>query len=465
MKGYGKAKGAKSFVRSSPFGGYGTSEVQGDPNLLVYVGNLTYEVQWQDLKDLMRQAGNVEFCKILTEDGTDFGRSTGAAIVRYSHPAEAKLAIATLSETELLGRNILVDRWTGGNPLKGSSKGGFKAPKGGGRGQTDIHGDPSSMVYVGNLTYEVKWQELKDHMRQAGNVEFCKILTEDGTDFGRSTGAAIVRYSHPAEAKLAIATLSETELLGRNILVDRWTGGNPLKGSSKGGFKAPKGGGRGQTDIHGDPSSMVYVGNLTYEVKWQELKDHMRQAGNVEFCKIATEDGTEFGRSKGSACVRYSTPAEARRAIKTLAETELQGRRILVDTWTSGSPGGKGSSFGAKGQTGSKAGKAGKGSKGFGKGVGKRIQVHGDASLMVWVGNLTYEVTWQDLKDHMKQAGNVEFCKIMTKDGTDRGKSTGAAIVRYSTAEEAENAIATLAETELQGRNILVDYWESGDSA
>lgn len=99
------------------------------------------------------------------------------------------------------------------------------------------------------------------------------------------------------------------------------------------GFGKGFGGGK-QTEVHGDPNLLVYVGNLKYEVKWQDLKDHMKQAGNVEYCRVLTEDGTDWGRSKGAGCVRYSTEEEVQVAIQTLAETDLMGRKILVDRWT-----------------------------------------------------------------------------------------------------------------------------------
>eukprot|EP00747_Dinoflagellata_sp_TGD_P023971 gnl/TRDRNA2_/TRDRNA2_130214_c0_seq2.p1 gnl/TRDRNA2_/TRDRNA2_130214_c0~~gnl/TRDRNA2_/TRDRNA2_130214_c0_seq2.p1 ORF type:complete len:237 (-),score=36.44 gnl/TRDRNA2_/TRDRNA2_130214_c0_seq2:289-999(-) len=212
---------------------------------------------------------------------------------------------------------------------------------------TEVRGDPNLLVRVGNLKPEVQWPELKDHMRYAGNVEFCKILTEDGTDLGTSKGEACVRYSHPAETAMAIAMLAGTKIQGQRIRVDYWSkDGHGGKGDFFGmkgmkgmmGMMGMKGFGKGKTQVHGDPSSLVYVGNLKYEVKWQDLKDHMKQAGTVEFCKILTEDGTDFGRSKGAACIRYSNAAEAKAAIVTLAETELQGRKILVDHWTSGTP-------------------------------------------------------------------------------------------------------------------------------
>lgn len=81
---------------------------------------------------------------------------------------------------------------------------------------------------------------------------------------------------------------------------------------------------------------MVYVGNLPFKAEWQEVKDHMKVAGTVEFVKILTEDGTEYGRSKGIGCVRYTTEAGAEQAIATLNGSEMMGRNITVDRWTKG---------------------------------------------------------------------------------------------------------------------------------
>jgi RNA recognition motif-containing protein len=37
------------------------------------------------------------------------------------------------------------------------------------------------------------------------------------------------------------------------------------------------------------PGTSVYVGNLSYETSWQNLKDHMRQAGNVDDVRNTTQ--------------------------------------------------------------------------------------------------------------------------------------------------------------------------------
>merc|ERR1712008_170538 len=101
--------------------------------------------------------------------------------------------------------------------------------------------------------------------------------------------------------------------------------------------------GKGGIKVHGDVNQMVYVGNLPYKAQWQELKDHMKQAGNVEFVKILTEDGSEYGRSKGIGCVRYTSVEEADRAVAALNDSDFMDRKILVDKWTKGPASGGGS--------------------------------------------------------------------------------------------------------------------------
>jgi RNA recognition motif-containing protein len=72
----------------------------------------------------------------------------------------------------------------------------------------------SRRVFVGNLSWEAAWQDLKDHMRgPAGelNVLHTEILM-DG--MGRSKGCAIVEFAspkvemHSIELKISIATFS-----------------------------------------------------------------------------------------------------------------------------------------------------------------------------------------------------------------------------------------------------------------
>lgn len=72
----------------------------------------------------------------------------------------------------------------------------------------------------------------------------------------------------------------------------------------------------------------------------------------------------------------------------------------------------------------------------------------------VFVSNLSFTTSWQTLKDHFQAAGNVVFADVLKNRGTNRSKGVG--IVEYDGAESANQAIATLNETELDGRPIRV---------
>ena len=79
-----------------------------------------------------------------------------------------------------------------------------------------------------------------------------------------------------------------------------------------------------------DTGKRVYVGNISWEAQWQELKDHMRgpnQDLNVTHADIMPEAN---GRSKGCAIVEYATVRDAQRAIAELNDTDLMGRLIFV---------------------------------------------------------------------------------------------------------------------------------------
>ena len=57
----------------------------------------------------------------------------------------------------------------------------------------------------------------------------------------------------------------------------------------------------------------------------------------------------------------------------------------------------------------------------------------------LYVHNLSWRVSWQDLKDHFRQAGDVIHAKIMTEG--PGGRSKGCGIVEMDTVDSAANAI------------------------
>ncbi len=72
----------------------------------------------------------------------------------------------------------------------------------------------------------------------------------------------------------------------------------------------------------------------------------------------------------------------------------------------------------------------------------------------LYVGNLAYSVTNQDLEEAFSQHGAVQSVAVITDKFS--GQSKGFGFVEMSNAEEAQKAIQSLNETELKGRNIKV---------
>lgn len=71
-------------------------------------------------------------------------------------------------------------------------------------------------LFVNNLAWKTSDDDLKNHFTQAGLVSDVKIVTDKAT--GRSRGFGFVTMPDNV-ALVAIKTLNETNLLGRNIYV------------------------------------------------------------------------------------------------------------------------------------------------------------------------------------------------------------------------------------------------------
>jgi RNA recognition motif-containing protein len=73
----------------------------------------------------------------------------------------------------------------------------------------------------------------------------------------------------------------------------------------------------------------------------------------------------------------------------------------------------------------------------------------------LYVGNLPYSTTDQDLTELFARAGAVESVRVMRDMAT--GRARGFAFVQMSNDEEAQKAIAEFHQFELQGRPLVVN--------
>ena len=102
----------------------------------IYVGNLSWQMTDEDLRNLFEQHGAVGSAKIVKDKVS--GRSKGFGFVEMENDAEAQVAITTLYDSEVMGRKIIVNesqpKQQGSGGGGGFKKGGFNRGSGGGSG-------------------------------------------------------------------------------------------------------------------------------------------------------------------------------------------------------------------------------------------------------------------------------------------------------------------------------------------
>ena len=112
----------------------------------------------------------------------------------------------------------------------------------------------------------------------------------------------------------------------------------------------------------------LYVGNLAYSIRDEDLQQAFAQYGNVTSAKVMMDRDT--GRSKGFGFVEMSSDAEAQAGINGMNGQALDGRALVVNEARPREerPGGFGG--GGGGRTGGGGGGFGGGSTGGGGGYG-----------------------------------------------------------------------------------------------
>ena len=76
-------------------------------------------------------------------------------------------------------------------------------------------------------------------------------------------------------------------------------------------------------------------------------------------------------------------------------------------------------------------------------------------STKLYVGNLAFGVTSDDLHEHFAQAGTVESAKVV--EDRDTGRSRGFGFVEMASSEEAMAAIEQFNGQDFDGRNLVVN--------
>jgi len=73
----------------------------------------------------------------------------------------------------------------------------------------------------------------------------------------------------------------------------------------------------------------LYVGNLSYEMSEENLRNEFAEYGEVKSAKIITDRDT--GRSRGFGFVEMNSDGEGKKAMEALNGKDFEGRELVVN--------------------------------------------------------------------------------------------------------------------------------------
>ncbi|KAI0302413.1 hypothetical protein B0F90DRAFT_215274 [Multifurca ochricompacta] len=236
--------------------------------------------------------------------------------------------------------------------------------------------DTRTQLFVGNLPYRVRWQDLKDLFRKAGTVLRADVSL--GPD-NRSRGYGTVLLATAEDAGRAVDMFNGYSWQSRilEVRLDRLPNDFESFSSSASGyhpsalisshapiipglrppstFAAPlplsvnplssfvpqislsstldesyadhSVFGHDRPTTAGGVSRNLFVGNLPFHCQWQDLKDLFRQAGTILRADVALG---QDGRSRGFGTVVFATEHDAERAVNMFNGYEYNGRPLKV---------------------------------------------------------------------------------------------------------------------------------------
>ncbi|KAI7744006.1 hypothetical protein M8C21_001792, partial [Ambrosia artemisiifolia] len=167
----------------------------------LYVGNLPGDIREREVEDLFYKYGPIARIDLKVPP-----RPPGYAFVEFEEARDAEDAIRGRDGYDFDGHRLRVELAHGGRGNSSSTDRHNSHSSGGGRGGAyGVSKRSDYRVLVTGLPSSASWQDLKDHMRRAGDVCFSQVFKEGGGTTG------IVDYTNYDDMKYAIRKLDDSE--------------------------------------------------------------------------------------------------------------------------------------------------------------------------------------------------------------------------------------------------------------
>lgn len=203
----------------------------------------------------------------------------------------------------------------------------------------DASSEESKTVFVGHLSWNVDNDWLKTEFEECGEVVSARVQMDRNT--GKSRGFGFVEFATKEGCDAAVA-MNGKEIDGRAANIDRTTNQNKAAGPEK---RAKAFG-----DSTSEPSSVLFVGNVSFNVTEDGLWEVFGDYGEVKSVRLPTD--RESGRPKGYGYVEFSDMESAKKALEGANGKDIDGRSIRLDYSTprdNSGGGGRGGRGGGRG--------------------------------------------------------------------------------------------------------------------
>ncbi|KAF0688581.1 Aste57867_19826 [Aphanomyces stellatus] len=175
----------------------------------------------------------------------------------------------------------------------------------------------ANKVFVGNLVDQVKEADLREKFEKFGKIVAISIKTP-----ARPPAFAFIEYEDLRDAEDAVREMNGTELDGQQIRVEMTKRGPRGEDPRDADRERDRDRDRDRDGRrqHGT-SHRISISGLSSETSWQDLKDFLREAGEVAHAEVDR---------RGHGTASFQTADQMDRAIRKLDDLELKGSRVRI---------------------------------------------------------------------------------------------------------------------------------------
>ncbi|KAM9614765.1 nucleolin [Morphnus guianensis] len=343
----------------------------------LFVGNLVPTKEYEELKTGIKEFFGKKNIEVLD---VRIGASKRFGYVDFSSAEDLDKALQ-LNGKKLMGLEIKLEKAKSKETMKENKK------------ERDAR-----TLFVKNLPYRLTEDEMREVFENA--LEIRIVMNKEGN----SKGMAYIEFKTEAEANKALEEKQGTEIDGRAMVID-FTGEKSHQEHQKGG---------GERE-----SKTLIVNNLSYAASEETLQELFKKASSIKMPQ------TNQGRPKGYAFVEFPTTEDAKEALNSCNNTEIEGRAIRLEF---SSPAWQKGSMNARG--------------GFNQ-----------QSKTLFVRGLSEDTTEETLRESFE--GSIS-ARIVTD--RDTGSSKGFGFVDFSSPEDAKAAKEAMEDGEIDGNKVILDF-------